>query len=570
MLAAFSCGMCSAQSAPAPPAAQSAPAAQAEMSTHDAPATFSSRVFLVQVPVVVRDKQGRAIGTLHKEDFQLFDKGKPQIITRFSVEKAGSPSIPAVKAIDAAIPERDEGDGPPIPQRFIAYLFDDVHLDPEDLARMRQETKNHLDQTMDPITRAAIYTTSGIGQLDFTDDRNLLHDALNRIQPTARTPSPSNDCPPLTLYMADLIVNKQDPTALSVAETDMMACYPIQNATLSAYQSLVNSAAIATLSTGEQETNRAMDVLKVLVLRMTGTPGSRSIVLISPGFLLPGDDLRPAEAELLDKAIRGDITINTLDATGVYTVIPGGDASTGSIKTQNLTALNGYVRDARFAQQDILGELAYGTGGTYFHNDNGFKEGLNQVTQQPDFVYVLGFSPGDMKYDGSLHSLKVSLQNSAGLTLQSRRAYYAPKRPKDPEEAAKEDIREAVFSRDEIQDIPVDLKLQFFKSTPVNARISVISRIDVRNLRFRKDSERSKNTLTVVAGVFDRNGNFVSGIQRTVDMNLRAQTLTALDSAGLTLRTNFDVTPGSYTIRVVVRDAEGQQMAARNGVVQVP
>jgi hypothetical protein len=43
-----------------------------------------------------------------------------------------------------------------------------------------------------------------------------------------------------------------------------------------------------------------------------------------------------------------------------------------------------------------------------------------------------------------------------------------------------------------------------------------------------------------------------------------------MDASGLTLRTNFDVTPGSYTIRVVVRDAEGQQMAARNGTVLVP
>jgi hypothetical protein len=60
-----------------------------EMSSHDAPATFSTKVNLVMVPVVVRDAKGKAIGTLEKEDFQLFDKGKPQVITRFAVEKAG-------------------------------------------------------------------------------------------------------------------------------------------------------------------------------------------------------------------------------------------------------------------------------------------------------------------------------------------------------------------------------------------------------------------------------------------------------------------------------------------------
>ncbi len=542
------------------------------MSTHDAAATFSTRAFLVQVPVVVRDKQGHAIGTLHKEDFQLFDKGKPQIISRFTVEKAGTPSIPAVKAIDVNLPGQAGGEGAPIPQRFIAYLFDDVHLDPGDIARMRVATTQHLDQTMDAITRAAIFTTSGIGQQDFTDDRNQLQDALNRIQPNMRTPSSNGDCPHMTFYMADLIVNKQDQNALLIAENDAMTCQQSLNGTTpSAYAAIVNTTAISALSIGETETNRAMDVLKNLLQRMTASPGSRSIVLISPGFLLPGDDLRPEEEELLDRAIRNNITINTLDATGVYTAIPGGNASSrGSSNTSNQTAVSNYASASRLAQQNILEELASGTGGSFFHFDNGLKEGLDQITKQPEFVYVLGFSPGDMKYDGNMHSLKVTLQNSAGLTLQSRRAYYAPKRPKDPNEAVQEDIREAVFSRDEIQDIPVDLKLQFFKSSPVNAQISVISRVEVKNLRFRKDSDRSKNTLTLVAGLFDRNGNFVRGIQRTVDMNLRAQTLALLDTSGLTLRTNFDVTPGSYTIRVVVRDAEGQQMAARNGTVQVP
>ena len=73
-----------AQTAPPPPApAKPAP----EMATHDEPAMFKARVNLVMVPVVVRDRQGKAVGSFKQEDFQLFDKGKPQYIARFSVEK---------------------------------------------------------------------------------------------------------------------------------------------------------------------------------------------------------------------------------------------------------------------------------------------------------------------------------------------------------------------------------------------------------------------------------------------------------------------------------------------------
>src|SRR5271157_443839 len=75
--------------APAPTAAsQNTP----EMATRDEPTAFQAKVNLVMVLVVVRNPQGRAIGDLAKENFQLFDKGKPQEISRFTVEKIGAPA----------------------------------------------------------------------------------------------------------------------------------------------------------------------------------------------------------------------------------------------------------------------------------------------------------------------------------------------------------------------------------------------------------------------------------------------------------------------------------------------
>ncbi len=94
--------------------------------------------------------------------------------------------------------------------------------------------------------------------------------------------------------------------------------------------------------------------------------------------------------------------------------------------------------------------------------------------------------------------------------------------------------------------------------------------MDLKHLQFRKAEDRNKNTLTIVSGLFDRNGNFISGIEKTVEMNLRDQTLQNLPASGITVRSNFDVGPGSYVVRLVVRDSEGQTMAARNGVVQIP
>src|SRR5215472_12536235 len=107
-----------AQTAPPAPPAQSAPTEpQQETTTKEQPATFKARVNLVMVPVVVRDKAGHAVGTLKQEDFQLFDKGKPQYISRFSVEKSGV----AADAKGKPAPKSDPGEGAlEMPERYFA------------------------------------------------------------------------------------------------------------------------------------------------------------------------------------------------------------------------------------------------------------------------------------------------------------------------------------------------------------------------------------------------------------------------------------------------------------------
>jgi hypothetical protein len=47
-------------------------------------------------------------------------------------------------------------------------------------------------------------------------------------------------------------------------------------------------------------------------------------------------------------------------------------------------------------------------------------------------------------------------------------------------------------------------------------------------------------------------------------------TFARLSRSGLTVKSSFDVKPGTYMVRLVVRDGEGAQMAARNGAVVIP
>jgi VWFA-related protein len=536
-----------------------------ETVTKEQPATFRTGVNLVMVPVVVRDKKGLAVGGLQQEDFQLFDKGKPQVITRFTVEKSGV-VIKTTKPGQKAEPKPAEPAVPAsMPDRFVAYLFDDIHAQFGDLARVRDAAWRHM-QTLAPGDRAAIYTTSGQVQQEFTDDRDALHDALMRLVPRPLLHRSFHECPDMSFFMADMVYNKNDPTLTQVLTTEMIACMHLQSA--SGVAEMVRGAAGQVFHQGQQESRITMSTLREIVRRMSGMPGQRTIILASPGFYTP--EMESEKTDVMDRAIRYNVVINSIDARGLYTD-PTFDASRpGPVLTSTMTTKNMYERQGISADADVLAELAHGTGGTFIENTNDLEGGFHKVATAPEYLYVLGFSPQNLKLDGSFHSLKVTIKEPAGLNTQARRGYYAPKHLNDAAENAKEEIREAVFSREELHELPIDLHTQFFKSTDTNARITVLAHVDLRHLHFRKGDGRNQNNLTITAAVFDRNGNYITGNQKILEMHLKDETLELRGDTGFTVRSAFDVKPGAYMVRLVVRDSEGQQMSATNGSVEIP
>ena len=485
--------------APAPTAAsQNAP----EMATRDEPTAFQAKVNLVMVPVVVRNPQGRAIGNLPKESFQLFDKGKPQEISRFTVEKTGAPGGRESKSSadqPAATPE-EKGTPVVVPERFVAYLFDDVHLASGDLVRVRDAADRHM-ATLEPADRAAVYAMSGEVSQDFTDDRTKLHEALLHLRPGV----------------------------------------------------MVRTGALTDL---ELRTLASLATLKEVIRRMAIAPGQRTIMFISPGFASMAPEYIQEETDILERAIKANVIVSTLDARGLYTD-PAYDASG-----------RGGSLSAAILRSNILAELAAGTGGTFFQNSNNLDEGFKQLAAAPEYVYLLGFSPQNLKLDGSFHSLRVTLKNGGGVTIQARHGYYAPRHMEDETENARQEIESALFSREEILELPIDMHTQFFKASDQTARVSVLAHLNLKLFKFQKVEGRNGNEVTLVYGLFDRDGNYTQGIKKVLTLRLKDETLERL-AQGVTVRTSFDVKPGAYLIRLVVRDREERKLSATNGAVQI-
>jgi hypothetical protein len=333
-------------------------------------------------------------------------------------------------------------------------------------------------------------------------------------------------------------------------------------------QQMAEAAARNELNMGDHETRLAMGVIRDLVRRMAAMPGQRSIILVSSGFVtLPEHSTE--KSEIMDRAIKSNVLINALDARGLYTYTA--DITRPGTNSYSQRILEQMDRENASANADVMAELAAGTGATFVQNNNDFDEGLRRLATAPEYYYLLAFSPQNLRMDGSFHALKVTMVKTIkDVAVNARKGYYAPTHVEDAKETARRELEEALFSRDEMSEIPVEFATQFFKASEDAAKLSVLVKLDVRKLKFRKEEDRNKDELTLVCGVFDRNGVYVTGIQKRIEMRLKDETLEKRLDNGITVRNTIDVKPGQYSIRVVVRDAEGQLMSARNGAVQIP
>jgi VWFA-related protein len=556
-----------AQSPQAPPAdtSQNAPKPEPkntndEIVAHDSPATFKVRVNLVLVRVVVRDDKGKVVSNLKKEDFQLFDNRKPQVISSFSTETPASHATALNKGPAETTSEPTTEKAPELPHRFVALYFDDLHLSTQDVMLSRQAATK-LFNALQAGDRFAIASTSGQVQQDFTADREKLDDALKRILPRLSTQGSPSDCPPMTNYEAYKILDVRDPTAIQVAVQDVLHCLPGADARTA--QNMAEAAAQRELDFEESQLQITYQNLEALIRRMSALPGQRIIAMMSPGFFVA--PVMHRSGEIIDRATKENIVLNTIDARGLYvsSVYDASNvASESPIKTQ-------FVLEEETIQNEVLGELADGTGGLFIHNRNDIDQGLLQAAAEPEVSYLLGFAPQNLKLDGNYHNLKVTLTSKQKWALQARHGYFAPRGESNPEAAAKEEIQQAVFSQEELHDLPVECRTQFFKGAD-GAHLSVVTHVGTKELKFRRTDERNRDSLTITTAIFDENGNMLTGKQTVLELQLKEATLEHLNNTGLSVKSSFDLQPGSFLVRIVVRDSEGAQIGATNRAVVIP
>jgi tetratricopeptide (TPR) repeat protein len=150
-------------------------------------------------------------------------------------------------------------------------------------------------------------------------------------------------------------------------------------------------------------------------------------------------------SEIIDRTVRAGVVVNALAPRGLVAFVPGGNAiQRGARIPPQLgpTLVHMQLAGAR-EDEDVLAEVADGTGGVFFHNNNDLDAGFQTVGGLAEFSYVMVFSPSDLKPNGKYHHLTVQLVGDAkasDLKVQARRGYFAPSPAQKPVRAEQEDL----------------------------------------------------------------------------------------------------------------------------------
>jgi len=445
------------------------------------------------------------------------------------------------------------------------------------MAHLRAAAVRQLQKPLSTNDQIAIYSLSGRLSSEFSHDPRQLQKEVEQLRWRPEVGHGGTQCPDVSYYVADLIINRNDAQALAALTRHTEDCAHVPQWSA---EPIAKAAALRELNIGAQDNAVVLATLRRAIRRLSRMEGQRIIILSSAGFVIRTPEVSRSLERVLEMAARDGVVINGLSPRG--TIIAEETENVAEEKgavlrppSQDSPAekWKSYREQTAYANADLVKYLVESTGGVFFHNNGNLDLGFARTADAPEYSYVLGFSPDASKpdaskMDGSFHRLKVRLQNVKGDRVEARNGYYATPEARSLDNLAADEIEDAVFARNLRHDMPVVLQDGYSKQNGSNsATINIVAKVGISGLHLQKQGDHSGDTFRAVAAVFDASGAYVAGSAHTVTLKLTKQNLAeilAQPDPGITLRWAFPVQTGSYLMRLVIREASGGACTAIN------
>ena len=553
---------------------------------------------LVQLEVIVRDRHGRAVPGLTKDDFTVFESGKKRDLTAFSMESftpatvipASAPKNSAAESVatQPSAPVQNPASG-----RWIALMFDDINTAPGDLGHARNAATRFIREAVRGGDHIAVFTTSGGKSSEFMNDANAILATIAKVQSHPRISAGGiASCPRMTPYEAYRIVNN-DPTTIKAklleacncsggtgcptseeAMPDSQFSNPVSispyggTGQMSLLLDGVKAQARQTWSQAQLVAQTTLDAVKDCLEQLGKMSGRRMLLLASSGFL--SGTLDQEEEAIINPAVRAGVVINSLDAKGLYAEAPGlsiNESMQGAeLPISSIVFQIRSLGDRLDSLDSAMARFAESTGGLLFRDNNDLDLGFYQLGVMPSCIYLLGFTPAE---DGKYHKIKVEMKNVGGDFLQVRPGYFAPAPGSSDQLSPAEKMDELMRGTDEKTDLPSAVSGKVEPSKSGGRQLTVQAHVDIGKLPFQEQKDRHVQKLTFVAALFDPQGNFVIGKQSDMELALKQENFEYFSKTGINGVMSLEVPPGTYRLRMVVIEAVHGAMSATSKEIQI-
>lgn len=459
---------------------------------------------MVEVTVVVHDDTGHAIMDLTKDEFQIFDKGKRQRISQFSMAFASSvrpnllpPPEPGTYSNRGEITRDTTGN-------VVAILIDFRNTEPEDIARIRRDLSSYVAR-LRPNDQIAIFK---LGEelsvtCDFTNDAEQLRRSLQSIN-----------------------VSKD----VRMSGSDDLFVFQVKNF---------------------YKTVRGIETPEVLASigrHLAGIPGRKSLVWITGSFPVATGSVQDGNRRSFDTEISRAAEVLADSGVAVYPIDARGLLSGGS---QGMIPVETREPDIRtFASMDEFADL---TGGAASYNTNDLSGAIGKAIEDARVTYSLGYYPDDSNWDGSFHPISVKVLRS-GARVRCRTGYFSAVKPggNDQGQISERMLRAAA---DPLDATAVGLRLRLndqANSAPEHLRVIVT--VNPQDLTLAVTNNVWTGGIRILCVEVGSKQDVLSTLGRTIPLALTRKGFEKTMNEGVKVDCDLPRKAGTTLIRVVVID----------------
>jgi VWFA-related protein len=554
----------------APPAAPAAGAPAADA----APAPrFPTAVEQVTVDVVVTDKKGAPVTGLTADDFQILEEDKPQKVASFEsvqVPAAASEKTPERPRISTNLdPETRTG-------RSFVLVFDDIHLTPFQAHRAKAAVSEFLKSGVREGDRVSLVATGG-GAWWTTRMEAGRDELISLVKRLDGRFIPDTAPDRMSDYEAMRIHIFRDAQVEGVVSRrfETFGVNKQQGNDIERFgdgDPLVRGRAAEIYWASVSRNRITLQILHRVLLSLAANKGRKAVILVSQGFIYDSNLSEFKDTILASR--RANAAIYFLDTKGLggvpdlYTSAEFGP----NINTQDLgQAFLNTMQEAEGSES-----LASDSGGFTVRNTNDFARGIQRIANESRSYYLIGYTPSDQRRDGRFRKISVKLTRAKGLQVRARKGYYAPldaalaaSTVKPP--VGDPDVQAALDSPYDAKEIPLRMTSYVFGETLLGkASVLVATEVDVRPFQFKEEDGRFVDSIEFLLIAAHRESGEFFRYDQKVDMRLQAETKDKIFRTWYPIVRDFELAPGGYQAKIVVRDKNSGRIGTVVHEFEVP